>query len=430
MDTRSAWETWRRQPLIYDLVFGDVPHNDVGRDKGRKEKPVRIAGQQATRRPQLSESVVACPASGIRVIANEAAFTPGAIRLDLGQPDFPTPAHICDAAKTAIAEGWTSYTHTQGLATLREAIAEKIARVNGYTVQTDEISCAGGGIGGVAAALAAVTEPGDEVLIPDPGWPNFQMMCAWTGGRPVYYPCPPELAFEPDLEHLETLVTSRTKVLIVNNPSNPTGAVFRRETVEALCDFAVRHNLWLLSDECYDEIVFEGEATSPATILSDGRVISAYTFSKSYSMTGWRIGYVTAAAPVIEQIAKVLESNTAGPSTVGQKAAEAALAGPQDCVRDMTASYRTRRDVVVHLLREAGLLLTVPRGAFYIMADVSPCGLSGSEFALQLLREEHVSVAPGTAFGQVSGRAVRVVLASAEQDLREGIARLVRFVHK
>jgi aspartate aminotransferase len=378
----------------------------------------------------LARPVSACLASGIREVANEALVTPGVIRLDLGQPDYPTPEHIRNAAKAAIDEGWTTYTHTQGLATLREAIAAKIARVNGYRVSPDEIACAGGGVGGVAAAMAAVIEPGDEVLIPDPAWPNYRMICAWTGGRPVYYACPPDLGFEPDLERLEALVTPRTKLLIVNSPSNPTGAVFRPETVEALCEISARHGLWLLADECYDEIVFEGDAVSPAALLDDGRVITAYSFSKTYSMTGWRIGYVSAAAPVMEQIAKVLESNTSCASTVSQKAAEAALAGPQDCVREMTATYRSRRDLVAGLLRDAGLLLAIPRGAFYIIADVSPSGLDGRAFALRLLREERVSVAPGTAFGEVSSHAVRIVLACTESDLREGVARLSRLVRE
>jgi aspartate aminotransferase/aminotransferase len=205
--------------------------------------------------------------------------------------------------------------------------------------------------------------------------------------------------------------------------------VYSRETIEAVSELAQRRGLWLLSDECYDEIVFEGEAVSPASILDDGRVVSVYTFSKTYSMTGWRIGYLAAAREPLAQIAKVLESNTSCPSAISQKAAEAALLGPQDCVREMTATYRARRDAVVGLLRDAGLLLAVPRGAFYIIADVSPSGQGAREFALRLLREAGVSVAPGTAFGDVAGHAVRIALASAEADLREGVARLAALVH-
>lgn len=333
-----------------------------------------------------------------------------------------------EAAKRALDEGWTQYTHTQGLAPLREALAAKIERVNGYSVPPAQISCTGGGVGGVAAAFVAVVEPGDEVLLPDPAWPNYRMIAAWTRAQPVYYPCPPSLDYEPDLERLESLVTPRTKLLVVNSPSNPTGAVFSRETTAALVELARRHDLWLLSDECYDEVVFDREATASALFDEDGRVISVYTFSKTYSMTGWRIGYVCAAPPAAEAIAKVLESNTSCPSSVSQKAAEAALAGPQDCVAEMVASYRRRRDLVVELLREADLLLAVPRGAFYIMADVSPSGQDARAFALRLLDEAGVSVAPGTAFGEVARGAVRLVLAAAEADLRVGVERLCALV--
>jgi aspartate aminotransferase len=381
------------------------------------------------RGPQLAAAVAASAPSGIRDVSNVALTIPNAIRLDLGQPDFATPEHIRQGAMRAIDEGWTGYTHTQGLASLRELLAEKLARVNDLSVSPDEIACAGGGVGAVAAAMAAVLGPGDEALVPDPGWPNYRMICAWLGATPVPYRCPGDLAFEPDLDALERAITPRTRLLIVNSPSNPTGAVFSRSTIESLCDLAVRHGLWLLSDECYDEIVFDAEAVSPATLLAD-QVISVYSFSKTYAMTGWRLGYVAAGGPVLTSIAKVLESSTSCPSSVSQKAAEAALAGPQDCVAEMTASYRARRDLAVSLLADAGMLVTAPRGAFYIMADVSGSREESDRFALRLLRERGVSVAPGTAFGRVAGNAIRIALSAAEADLREGIGRIADDVAK
>ena len=196
--------------------------------------------------------------SGIREIANEALRTPGAIRLDVGQPDFPTPQHIKDAGKRAIDENKTFYTHTQGLLSLRERLVAKLARVNGITTTPDRIACGPGGVGAIAAMFAAVLEQGDEVLLPDPGWPNYRMMLPWLGARAVYYPCPSEEGFQPDLDALAALVGPRTKILVVNSPNNPTGAVYPTSTLAAMIELAQRNNLWLLSDECYDQILLDG----------------------------------------------------------------------------------------------------------------------------------------------------------------------------
>jgi aspartate/methionine/tyrosine aminotransferase len=379
--------------------------------------------------PLLAHGVTEAAHSGIREIANEAMRTPGAIRLDVGQPDFPTPQHIKDAGKRAIDENKTFYTHTQGLLSLREKLVAKLARVNGIRSSPDRVAVGPGGVGALAAVLGAVVEPGDEVMLPDPGWPNYRMMLAWTGAREVRYPCPPTLGFQPDLDALAALISPKTKVLIVNSPNNPTGAVYPRETMETFVELAQKHNLWLLSDECYDQIILDGSWTSPATLAPDDpRIVSVFTFSKSYSMTGWRIGYVSGSAELIDSATKVLESNSSCVSTISQVAAEAALDGPQDCVTEMVHAYRHRRDLVVDLLKEAGLFISEPAGAFYCMADISPSGMHARDFAFALLRERGVSIAPGTAFGRVADNSVRISLASSDQDLREGVGRLAEFV--
>jgi aspartate aminotransferase len=368
--------------------------------------------------------------SGIREIANEALRTPGAIRLDVGQPDFPTPQHVKDAGKRAIDENKTFYTHTQGILSLREKLVDKLARVNGIKTSPEKIACAPGGVGAIAAMLAAVLEHGDEVLLPDPGWPNYRMMLPWLGARGVYYPCPPSVGFQPDLDALRKLITARTKVLVINSPNNPTGAVYPASTVAAFVDLAQRHNLWLLSDECYDQILLDGSWTSPASLApDDARIATAFTFSKTYSMTGWRLGYLAGSAELIDTATKVLESNSSCVSTITQVAAEAALVGPQDCVAEMVGAYRRRRDRVVDLLDDAELLIARPAGAFYIMADVSPAEMPSRELAFALLRERGVSVAPGTAFGRVAEQAVRISLASSDADLEAGVGRLAEFVH-
>jgi len=381
--------------------------------------------------PTLAHLPAETAHSGIREIGNEALRTPGAIHLQVGQPNFPTPQHIKDAGKRAIDENKTFYTHTQGLLSLREKLAAKLERVNGIRVTPDRIATAPGGVGAIAAVFAAVLEPGDEVLLPDPGWPNTRIMLAWTGTRGVFYPCPAADDFEPDLDALERLITPRTRLLLINSPNNPTGAVYPQATVERLIEIAQRHNLWLASDECYDQILLDGSWTSPASLApEDPRIASIFTFSKTYAMTGWRMGYVAGSTALLDTVTKVLESNSSCVSTITQVAGEAALDGPQDCVTEMNAAYRRRRDAVVHILRDAELFITEPKGAFYCMADITPSGLGSRDFAFKLLRERGVAVAPGSAFGEVARDAVRISLASSDADLNEGVGRLAEFVHR
>ncbi len=308
--------------------------------------------------PALAHLPAATEHSGIREIGNEAGRTPGAIQLHVGQPNFPTPKHIGEAGKRAIDEGKTFYTHTQGLITLREKLVDKLERVNGIRVTPDRIAATPGGVGAIAAVFAAVLEPGDEVLLPDPGWPNTRIMLSWTNTRGVFYPCPPSNGFIPDLDELEKLITPRTKLLLINSPSNPTGAVFPRQVIERLIEIAQRHNLWLLSDECYDQILLDGEWTSPASIApDDARIASVFTFSKTYSMTGWRLGYVAGSAELMDTVTKVLESNSSCVSTITQVAGEAALergvpaaarSGGRHPARSRSIHQRAEGSVLLH----------------------------------------------------------------------------------
>jgi aspartate aminotransferase len=363
--------------------------------------------------------------SGIREVVNLALVTPGCIRLEVGEPNFSTPPHIVEAAVEFARKGQVKYTATAGLLSLRERIAAKLARVNGIQAGVTNINCSVGGVGGIAAAVAALIEPGDEVLVPDPAWPNYRLMLAWAHGVLVPYPCAPDNQFLPDPAEVERLITPRTKLMIVNSPCNPTGAVFPRDLLERLVDVAVRNNLYLLSDECYDEVILEGEHISPGSFCTDGRVISAFTFSKTYAMTGWRVGYVVANESISDSITKVLESNSSCIPTVCQKAAEAALDGPREPLRDMVDAYRARRDLCVGLLEEAEMLISRPRGAFYIMADVARSGMDARQFAFDLVKSKQVAVAPGTAFGESARQAVRISLASSPEDLAVGIGRMI-----
>ncbi len=376
----------------------------------------------------LMPGIQALNISPILQIAALAGQRPGCIRLETGEPDFRTPEHIRRAAIEAIEQRGITYGPPPGLLSLRQALAAKVARVNGYMTSPDEISIAPGGSGALMAAIQVICGPGDEALIPDPAWPMYEQMLACVGARPVHYRLHPETGWLPDLDEMAHLVTPRAKALIINSPANPTGAVFPRALLEQLAAFAQRHDLYLLSDEAYDELVYEGEHISPAALCNDGRVISAYTFSKTYAMTGWRVGYAVARPEISKAITVAVSAACTHVSHIAQWAAEAALAGPQDCVADMRATYHQRRDAALEVLRAYGISARPPQGAFYLLIDISPAGLPSLEFTLRLLNERGVSVAPGSAFGETIDGYARISLASALDDLQRGIAGLCEYM--
>ena len=375
----------------------------------------------------LARSAVKMPGSGIREIVHVAMNMPEAIRLEVGEPNFSTPSHIIEAAYKAANDGFTKYLPSAGLPSLRELLAQRVERVNGFSVTPEQVNVAVGGVQGVISIFLALLDAGDEVLMPDPAWPNYEMGILLREAVPVPYPLYVENAFIPRVEDLEPLVTERTKLLIINSPSNPTGAVFPEETVKELVEFAQKHDLYLLADEVYDEIIFEGKHISPA-LYDPERTISLYSFSKIYAMTGWRIGYVIANKEVSRTISKIQEPQISCVSAVGQKAAEAALTGPQDCIAEMRNSYHERRDVVVDVLKEQGYYVYTPSGAFYIMVDISDSGLDSRQFALSLLEECKVAIAPGTAFGNYGRDFIRISLATEKNLLLEGVQRLCGYI--
>jgi aspartate/methionine/tyrosine aminotransferase len=375
----------------------------------------------------LAHTPETMPGSGIREIVNLAVTMPDVIRLEVGEPNFPTPQHIVDGAARAVADGFTKYTQSAGLLSLRTLIAERVSRTHGFPVTPDQVNVTVGGVQGVQDVAIALLEPGEEALVPDPGWPNYEMAVMVREAAPIRYPLSVEHGFVPRVEDLERRVTSRTKLLFLNSPGNPTGAVFPRAVVEDLVAFARRHDLYVLADEVYGELVFEGEHVSPA-IFDRERVIVLNSFSKTYAMTGWRIGYVVANDAISRVVAKIQEPMISCVSGMVQKAAEAALTGPQDCVREMRESYRERRDAVVTVLKAHDSYLYTPHGAFYIMVDISRSGMGSREFALALLEDQRVAVAPGTAFGDAGSDFVRISLATEKAQLIEGVERLCRFV--
>ncbi len=330
----------------------------------------------------VSATIAGMPRSGIREIMDEAWATPDAIVLAVGEPNFPTPPHVVDAADAAARAGKTGYVSNAGIPELRDALAAKIRARNGYAVDAEQIVVTNGGVEGIFAALSALLDPGDGILLPDPGWPNFAMMATMLRARIAAYPLAAENGFLPQIADLERLCDAGTKAVLLNSPSNPLGAVIDRERMREIAEFAAARNLWIVSDECYDGTLFDDRFVSAAAVADPERTISIYTFSKTYAMTGWRVGYVAAPARAIAQIAKLQEPLISCVNAPAQYAALAALAGPQDVIAEMVAAYRERRDEVCRRLSAARVPALPPSGAFYVWADVRASGTNSRDFAL------------------------------------------------
>jgi len=370
------------------------------------------------------------PVSRIREVMELAWGDPEAIHLEVGEPDFPTPEHVVEAAHQAARAGRTRYAPNAGLPDLREALADKVARRNGYEAYPNQVVVTQGGIQALYLVLRALLEPGDEVLLPDPAWPNFRMIAHLLGARVLSYPLVAGGDFLPRLEDLERLVTPRTRAILVNSPSNPLGTVVPRDLLETLLAFARRRGLWFISDEVYDEVVFDDVFVSVGSVADPSdRLVSVYSFSKVYAMTGWRVGYLVAPPDMAKLLTGMQEPIISCVNTPAQMAALAAVTGPQDIVLKMRAAYRARRDELLGILDRGGLPSSQPSGAFYVWTDVSQASLPSMDFARALIECEHVAVAPGSAFGELGEGYVRLSLASSRENLLDGASRLVRFVH-
>lgn len=377
---------------------------------------------------QLSITRGKMPESGIRKLQGLASKIPEAIRLETGEPDFNTPLYICEAAAQASYAGETKYTAVPGYISLRQAILDDVKKSYGIEAGLDEIIVTSGAVMAITTALMAVADPGDEILIPDPSWPVYEMMILSQGFVPVFYNLNPEAGFTPDWSDLEKKVSSKTKAILVNTPSNPTGAVFNEATVRKFMEFAVEHDLYVISDEVYDAIVFEGCHTTLKKFDTDGRVILINAASKKYAMTGWRIGYAIANKDIVASMAQTMITLIGNATSVAQKAYEAAIKGPQDFVETERTSYKTRRDKTYDIFKDAEIKVYYPNGAFYMMVDISATGMTSDDFVIRLLEEEKVSTAPGSTFGKTTANMIRISMATEESRLLEGASRICRFI--
>ena len=369
--------------------------------------------------------------SEIRVLFDAAAKTPGALRLEVGEPSFTTPSHIIDAAAKAAHDGHTGYGPNGGLVSLRELLVEKLFKVNEISAEIDEVVVTPGGMNALYSTFGILLEPGDEVLLPTPGFPNMDEMIRLYSSKPVFYHLKAETSFLPDLDELKSLVTPRTKVLFINSPSNPTGCVFDDKTMEALVEFANQNDLWIVSDEVYDELVLDESVRHvPAARFDDnGRVISIFSFSKVYAMTGWRVGYLVANRQVADLARTLQEPQVSCPSTISQKAAEAALTGPRAPIDAMLKSYRKRLGLALEIATNNKIRAVKSAGTIYMLLNVGDYGSTGDvKFALDLLKSHKVSIAPGSVFGPGGIGMVRISLAASESTIEKGIIGIADFL--
>ncbi len=346
-----------------------------------------------------------------------------------GEPDFDTPEHIKAAAIEALQAGFTKYTPSAGIPELRAAIAEKLTSDNGLAYRAGQVIVSNGAKHSCYNAILATCQPGDEVIIPAPYWVSYPDMVRLVGAEPVIVPTMERNNWKMRAEDFENAMTPRTKMLIMNTPCNPTGSVYTREELEAIVEVASGEDIYILSDEIYEKLVYDdAKHVSIASLSKEANdlTITVNGFSKSYAMTGWRLGYLAAPEAVAKAVDSIQSHTTANPSSFSQRGALAALKGDQQCVSDMREEFDMRRNYMIDRLAKIPNVTAVkPQGAFYVMLNVSQLGLTSQNFADRLLSKANVAVVPGAAFGD--DRTIRLSYATSIDIIKKGLDRLQDF---
>ncbi|MCS6985779.1 MAG: aminotransferase class I/II-fold pyridoxal phosphate-dependent enzyme [Leptospiraceae bacterium] len=379
----------------------------------------------------LNATVLQLKPSGIRQFFDLVASRPGCISLGVGEPDFVSPQPVIEKAISALREGYTHYTTNQGLLSLRQAIARYLYQEYGlvYDPKT-EILITVGVSQALDLSLRTCLNPGDGVLYPQPGYVSYEPMILLSQGRPIPYNLNPENGFRLDFPGLEKTLAENPKIILLNYPANPTGMSFHQDELKELARWARQHNLLVISDEIYGELTYSYKHI-PIASLPDmkERTLLLGGFSKSFAMTGWRLGYVCGPREIVEAMTKVHQFSMLCAPTLSQIAAEAALSQALAERDQMKEAYRVRRDTIVHGLNEIGLVCHLPDGAFYVFADIRCTGLTSMEFATKLLERENVAVVPGTAFGSIGEGFIRCSYATSLEEIKEALLRMKRFLH-
>jgi aminotransferase len=380
----------------------------------------------------ISETVKAIPPSGIRKFFDLLSSIEGVISLGVGEPDFVTPWHICEAAIYSLEKGYTMYTSNKGTPELRAELAKHLDSRFGLTYDPeDEILITVGVSEGLDLAMRAILNPGDEVIMPDPCYVAYPASVSLAGGKPVQVPTTEENNFEITAHDIEPLITQKTKAILIGYPCNPTGAVLSKEELTQIAELAKKYNLLVISDEVYGRLVYGVEHTCLATLPGmRERTILLNGFSKAYAMTGWRIGYAASSKEIIGAMTKIHQYTILCAPIMGQMAALEALKADDSEVDAMVRDYDRRRRVIVKGFRDIGLSCFEPRGAFYAFPSIKVTGMTSEEFAEKLLWEEKVAVVPGSAFGKCGDSYLRCCYATALPDIEEALKRMGRFIER
>ena len=383
-------------------------------------------------RNPLSQKIVKIQPSGLRKFFDVVSEMPDAISLGVGEPDFDTPWHIRDEGIYSLEKGRTFYTSNAGLKELKEEISRYLKRRVACTYDPGrEIMVTVGGSEAIDVALRAMLDPGDEVLIPQPSYVSYLPCTALADGVPVFIELKEENEFRLTREELLEKITGRTKVLILPFPNNPTGAIMRREDLEAVAEVVKEKDLFVISDEIYSELSYLGDHVSIASLPGmKERTVLINGFSKAFAMTGWRLGYACAPAEILEQMLKIHQYAIMCAPTTSQYAAVEALRNGDEDVRQMRTAYNQRRRYLMDAFREMGLKCFEPYGAFYVFPCIKEFGMTSEEFATRFLKEEKVAVVPGTAFGDCGEGYIRISYAYSLEDLKAALAKLRAFIER
>ena len=375
--------------------------------------------------PRLAPHIASVPPSGIRRIFELAVELPDVVMLAIGEPHLPVAGHILDAGAAAWEADETDYTPNAGIPEVRAAIVEKLARDNSLDVALEQVWVTVGATQALHQAMTLVLAAGDEILVPDPGYTTFTMSAQMLGATPVPYPLTVERDFAPDVEELERLVSDRTRAIVVNTPSNPLGSALSREALSNLLQFAREHDLWVISDEVYEYFTFAGGHTSIASLDTDDRVFSVFSLSKTYALTGARVGYLVTPKGLAQTMRTVQEAMVSCVDAPAQRAAVAAISGDHEHVADAREHYRGNLAAACSALDDRGIRYLAPTGAFYLWVDVQyASGGDVAAWAEHFLLAERVAVAPGSAFGKAGEGWIRICVASDRDSVLEGIRRL------
>lgn len=346
-----------------------------------------------------------------------------------GEPDFDTPQHIKDAAVKALADGFTKYTPSSGILELRQAIADKFNRDNGLTYKPSQIIVSCGGKHSCFNTIMATCQAGDEVIIPSPFWLSYPEMVKLAGAKPVIVPTSDATEFKITPDQLRAAITSRTRLFILNSPSNPTGSLYAPAELKTLGDICIEHHVLILSDEIYEKLVYDGAQHASVASFSPAHhahTIVTHGFAKAYSMTGWRLGFLAAPEPVAKAVDAIQSHSTSNPTSFAQKGAVAALTGPQDHLKSWLAEYSKRRSYAHQRLSQIpGITCVNAKGAFYLFPNISRLGLQSTDFCARLLEQEQVAAIPGIAFG--ADDYIRISYATSMLNIQKGLDRLERF---